>query len=377
MARTHMNVSYVCDRKWLVVAPTAIRVACVIAFLPLMLGLSRMSKAQTLTTLYSFYANGAQPYAGLIQASDGNFYGTTSASGVGLGGYGTVYRMTATGAVTVLHSFSGPDGSTPYSGLVQASDGNLYGTTYSGGANSLGTVYQITTGGVLTTLYSFTASDGNQPTGGLLQAADGNLYGTTYLGGAYGHGSVYKITTSGAFTTIYNFSGGSDGSGSEAPLIQAPDGTFYGVSGSAGAYGYGTVFHITTGGSLTTLYSFTGGSDGSYPNEALIMASDGNLYGATLEGGADSLGTIFQITTAGSLTTLHTFTGGTDGANPGAGLIQASDGTLCGVTEVGGANSQGVVFQITTAGVLTTLHSFTGADGYYPSAVLMQASDGN
>jgi uncharacterized repeat protein (TIGR03803 family) len=355
----------------------------------------RITTGGKLKTLWNFTggSDGANPTAPLVQARNGNLYGTTYEGG--LNGDGAVFKITTGGKLTTLWSFTnGADGGYPYAGLTQANDGNFYGTTTRGGANGSGTVYRITSGGALATLYSFSATnlaginaDGASPQAGLLQASDGNLYGTTTSGGLYagsdgfGDGTVFKITTGGTLTTLYSFTGGTDGAGPSASLIQGADGNLYATTALGGVNGWGTVFRITTGGTLTTLYSFSGGTDGTNPVAGLIQASDGNLYGTTLAGGAYNDGTVFQITTAGALTTLYSFTGGTDGVQPAARLVQASDGNLYGTTEgnVGRGGAQhGTIFKITTEGTLTTLYSFTGGtDGAYPLAGLIQASDGN
>src|SRR6185436_5830351 len=174
-----------------------------------------------------------------------------------------------------------------------ARDGNLYGTTRYGGANSHGRVFRLTTNGALTTLYSFgpvtnnvfANIDGAYPEAGLVQASDGNLYGTTAWGGASGSGTLFRITTNGAFTLLYSFIGGSDGGGPESALVQASDGNLYGTS-NGGARGYGTLFRITTNGIFTLLHSFTGFNDGAQPY-GLVQASDGNLYGTSRWGGGD------------------------------------------------------------------------------------------
>jgi len=353
---------------------------------------------------------GSYPRAGLVQASDGNFYGTTEGSGGNnncVSGCGTVFKITPSATLTTLYRFCSQancaDGESPRAGLVQASDGNFYGTTSGGGggvycAFGCGTVFRITPSGTLTTLHSFNGSDGVDPLGALVQASDGNFYGTTADGGAsdycgyWGCGTVFKITPSGTLTTLYSFcsqANCADGEGPLAGLVQASDGNFYGTTGGGGANDAGTVFKITPSGTLTTLHSFNG-SDGVGPSAALVQATDGNVYGTTLfggSGGCDSgCGTVFKITPSGALTTLHSFAGyPTEGANPFAGLVQASDGNFYGTTYNGGANSScsppyygcGTVFKITPSGTLTTLHSFNGSDGAGPTATQVQASDGN
>jgi len=287
---------------------------------------------------------------------------------------------------TTLHSFDGTDGTYADSGLVQATNGNLYGATYLGGANGAGTVFKITTGGKLTTLYNFCSqsgcADGADPYAALIQDTNGNLYGTTEAGLSSSYGAVFKITPSGKLTTLYNFcsqSGCTDGAYPWAGLVQATNGNFYGATYEGGAYDEGAVFKITPSGELTTLHSFDG-TDGAYPYAGLIQATNGNLYGTTSYGGANSGGTVFKITPSGTLTTLYSFcsqSGCTDGESPLAGLVQAADGNFYGTTYEGGAYDEGTVFKITPSGKLTTLQSFNGTDGYYPYAVLIQATDGN
>jgi len=191
--------------------------------------------------------DGAWPYAGLVQASDGNFYGTTT--GGGANGAGTVFKVTPAGRLTTLYNFCYQgypcsDGGDPYAGLIQATDGNFYGTTLGGGASGDGTVFKITPSGTLTTLYNFGGADGAVPYGGLIQATDGNFYGTTSGGGASGDGSVFKITPSGTLTTLHSFAD-SDGASPDG-LVQATDGNFYGTTYGGGAYGDGTVFRLVS-----------------------------------------------------------------------------------------------------------------------------------
>ncbi|HTV66262.1 MAG TPA: choice-of-anchor tandem repeat GloVer-containing protein [Bryocella sp.] len=349
----------------------------------LFLGLS--AAAQTLTTLHNFAGqpnDGKDPYAGLVQGTDGNFYGTTQNGGTN--NKGTVFRMSPNGTVTILHSFAGSDGQEPTAGLIQASDGNFYGTTSSAGPTG-GTVFKITPSGNLTTLASFNGEGGPEfPYSGLIQGSDGNFYGTTTQGGTHhGNGTVYRITPSGSVTTLYSFcalSGCADGYTPEGGLIQGSDGNFYGTTRSGGnGYNYGTVFKITPSGTLTTLHTFQG-TDGGDPYSALIQATDGNFYGTTSSAGANgSGGTVFKITAGGTLTTLYSFcalSGCADGESPEAGVIQASDGNFYGTTYVGGGNRVGTIFEVTPQGTLTTLHSFNGSDGAGPEDALVQV-DGN
>jgi uncharacterized repeat protein (TIGR03803 family) len=364
------------------------------------LGLSAVSNspAQTVTTLYSFSgSDGWNPSGALTQGSDGSLYGTTQFGGASTNcdiGCGTVYRVSSTGTLTTLYSFGDMTsrGVVPQAGLVKGSDGNFYGTTSGGGTgtNSGGTVFRITTSGTLTTLYSFIGSDGAAPSAALALGGDGDFYGTTSVGGAGtncepGCGTVFRISSSGTLTALYSFGNDpSDGYFPAAGLVQGNDGNFYGTTSGGGAdgeLGNGTVFRITPSGTLTTLYSFGNTpSDGGEPQAGLVQGSDGNFYGTTVYGGENGLGTVFRISSNGTLTTLHSFNI-SDGDSPVDGLVQGSDGNFYGTTPTGGNTNlnyglgYGTLFQITPSGTLTTLHSFTGSDGAYPGQ-LVQGSDG-
>jgi uncharacterized repeat protein (TIGR03803 family) len=342
------------------------------------------SPAQTFTNLVSFNgSNGNNPlYMTLVDGADGNFYGATYNGGgkPACPDCGTVFKVTPAGSLTTLYSFGGPDGANPAAGLIRAGDGNFYGTTVAGGTDGGGTIFRITPAGVLTTLYSFPAASGvfgNSPYAPLIQAADGNFYGTTLSGGAYGDGTVFRMTPDGVVTTLHSFNL-ADGAFPFAALLQAADGNFYGTT-SAGPVSYsgGTIFKITSGGVFTSLYSFGSNDDGELPFGGLVQASDGNFYGTTSSGGLLE-GTVFQMTPAGEVTTLYDFLY----AAPSAGLIQATDGNLYGTTSDGGGDGgyqqsgSGTIFKITPAGALTVLHSFTGSDGLAPSGGLLQAGNG-
>ncbi len=338
-----------------------------------------IAPSQNLTTLASFAGtNGSTPTAALVKGTDGNFYGTTSLGGSSQPpGNGTVFKITPQGTLTSLHGFQGTDGMNPYAGLVQATDGNFYGTTAQGGSQGDGTVFKITSGGTLTTTYDFAFSDGYQPYAGLIQATDRNLYGTTTGGGSNQDGTVFRITLDGTLTSLHSFNYG-DGSMPYAGLVQGTDGNFYGTTEEGGPVGDGTIFKLTPQGELTTLHSFAG-SDGAYPYAGLVQASDGNFYGTTYYGGSGACGTVFRVTPQGTLTTLHNFDC-IDGAQAN-GLIQAHDGNLYGTTFFGG-NFQscvlgcGIIFKLNLAGTFTTVYSFSGGDGSFPAAALFEAEPG-
>lgn len=363
--------------------------------------------AQTFRTLVEFDGtNGAFPYyMSLTQGTDGNLYGATEQGGAdnNCDWYykcGIAFRLTRDGRTQMIYDFCTRvdcfDGLFPFVGVVEAVDGGLYGTTWEGGVHSCdrqgcGTIYKLTGEGTLTTLHSFDGADGLDPVG-LIQATDSDLYGAATGGGA-GYGTVFKISSGGRFSTLhrFTFTEGTYPNG----VIQASDGDFYGTAYSGGTGecnnngnqpGCGTVFRMTPDGKVTTLHSFNG-TDGEYPASGLIQATDGNFYGTTNGFGEGAVcegdcGTVFKITPRGTVTTLHTFTGGTDGFYPLSGLIQATDGNFYGTTE-GGKNSPcgndercGTVFRITPDGELTTLHSFNYTDGTSPYGGLFQATDG-
>jgi uncharacterized repeat protein (TIGR03803 family) len=350
--------------------------------------------AMTFTTLLNFEAtNGANPTAGLIRATDGNLYGTTSYGGANHDG--SVFKITPSGTLTTVYSFCSlarcADGANPMGGVIQATDGNFYGTT------ELGTIFKLTPSGTLTTLATLTAAEGESPVAGLVQGTDGNLYGTASEGGANSNcsttlaerdsdaeplgrfvtcGTVFKVTLSGTLTTLASLNM-SSGFRPSSPLVQASDGNFYGTAQEGGTADDGTIFKITPGGTLTTLHSFTGG-DGEKPLGALIQSTDGNLYGTTSFGGSSSAnfgGTVFKITLSGTLTTLHSFAY-LAGFGPRAGLVRGSDGNFYGTTAQNGPSNDGSVFEITPSGTLTTLHNFNGTDGEYSVASLVQNTDG-
>ena len=306
----------------------------------------KITPSGTLTTLHSFdITDGSQIIAGLVQGTHGDFYGTTVEGGPSdcSGGCGTIFKITPSGTLTTVHSFDGTDGSNPQAALVQGTSGDFYGTTFEGGANDFGTIFKITPSGTLTTLHSFNFyTDGETPLAGLVQATNGDFYGTTSRGGANGAGTVFKISPSGALTTLDSFDG-TDGSYPQAGLVQATNGDFYGTTGYGGVC-CGTIFKMTPSGTLTTLHSFDG-TDGSFPAASLVQATDGHFYGTTYYGGANGDGTVFKITPSGALTTLHSFDN-TDGGNPSAALIQAANGKFYGTTSDGGANGDGTVFSL-------------------------------
>ena len=324
---------------------------------------------------------GRGSYASLIQSS-GLFYGTTCYSGDGGGG---VFKMTSSGTVSLMHLFGDGtvhnDGSSPFAPLILAADGNFYGTTDIGGSAGEGTIFRITPQGLVTILHSFgdgsVANDGTNPKGALMQDTnDGNFYGMTTGGGSANEGVAYKMTVQGNAATVAilhqfgSFSG--DGTYPVGGLTQGADGSLYGNTEGGGTtkYGsyYGTAFKITTQGTMTILHNFWDGStgyDGYSPNAGLTLGSDGNFYGTTSDGGnSTNNGTIFRMTPQGTVTVLYTFgTITNDGTNPYSGLVQGSDGSFYGTTIYGGTTTgftpggYGTVFKLT----LVSPPAFTSA----------------
>lgn len=338
----------------------------------------KLTQTGTLTDLHAFNGtDGAQPGVGLVLAVNGNLYGTTQSGGAN--GVGTVFMLRPAGALTTLHSFDGIDGAGPAGPLVQTSGGTFFGMTFSGGFNGscpfgpgCGTVFKMTPGGELTNLYSFAGypTDGSDPNTALVQAADGNFYGTTEYSGMNSLGTIFKVTSGGDETVLYNFAG-PDGANPIGTLTQGTDGNFYGTTPNGGSTGYGTVFRFTLGGELTTLYSFSG-TDGGHPISTLVRATDGNFYGTTSLGGASGNGTIFRITPGGTLTTLHTFNY-TDGTSSRGGLVQATNGVLYGTTYEGGTNGLGTIFSLSAG--LNPFVKFIPAGGQVGTPVKILGSN--
>ncbi len=341
----------------------------------------RIDFAGTLTTLHPLAATeGSAPLGNVVQGTDLNFYGTAKDGGAN--GGGTVFRMTAAGALTKIHDFGGPStGYEPESGVMQASDGNLYGTTFWGGPTNNGTIYKLTLGGTRTVLHNFVETDGGQPWAKMVQlAAGGPLYGTASRGGTSHWGAAFSITTAGSYSFLHSFNG-TDGLGPrDAPLVlRSADGLLYGMTEQGGT-GLGNVFKMSTAGAVTSIHAFNL-TDGALPSDGLVLGADGNFYGTTSSGGAAlAEGNVIRITPAGAVTVLHEFnhTQGADddGMFPMGGLVRATDGNFYGTTRVGGAGSEGNVYRITSAGAYATIHSFSGSDGREPYGNLLQAADG-
>jgi uncharacterized repeat protein (TIGR03803 family) len=374
--------------------------------------------AQTEAVLYDFCAkascaDGSAPNQGVIQASDGNYYGTTTTGGAY--GYGTIFRLTPSGTLTTLYSFcaqtSCDDGATPSTPLVEAPDGSLYGGTQAGG-NGLnspehcdqgcGVLYRITLAGDYSVVYSFCqlagCGDGIAPAQ-IMFGPDGNIYGAASEGGPpytvciNGCGEIFKMTTAGVWSAVYGFQGGTTDGIMPTGIVLGLDGDLYGTAQGGGLYEKGSIFKLPFGidESLTILHSFcsAGGNcvaDGSTPS-ALVQAEDGNFYGGTAGGGASNKGTLFKVTTTGTLTNLYSFCSTTGcGASLSNALFPAPDGNLYGTTTTGGDTSStdcttgcGVLFELTSAEAYSAIRSFNPAtnDAVNPAGPLMMASNGD
>lgn len=336
----------------------------------------RLQGGVNVSSLVSFNnTNGANPVSGLVEDADGTLYGTTYVGGPS--DLGTIYRVTIDGALTNLVSFNGTNGSNPYAGLVKGTNGSYYGATEMGGANGgYGTVFKIGAVG-FTSLFSFNNTNGAFPEGSLVLGADGNFYGTTAAGGTNGgFGTVFKITHAGVLSVLFSFNS-NNGAAPYGALVQGGDGSFYGTTTTGGTNGgMGTVFRITSAGTMTHLISFNG-TNGANPYAALVTASDGNFYSTTSAGGSSGLGTVFRISTNGAIATLAAFNS-TNGANPYSALVSGSDGRLYGTTQLGGSNNDGTTFAITLSGSLSPLASFDFfTTGNLLRSALVQAKDGN
>lgn len=352
------------------------------------------TQGQTYRVLHNFRGDpgdGANPFARLVPGSAGNLYGTTAFGGTS--NAGVVFKLDRTGN-TVLYNFKGGiDGMSPYAGLVRDPAGNLYGTTDTGGAFGCGTVFKLDTSGTETVLHSFTGgADGKNPQGIMIRDAEGYLYGTTATGGLIGTaacngngcGVVFKLDPSGTETILHSFTGGADGGvPSTSGVIRDSAGNLYGTTGTGGIAqapdGWGVIFKLDASGAETVLYSFSGGADGASPQANLIRDSAGSLYGTTAFGGIGSggygYGVVFKLDMTGTETTLYTFTGGPDGAEPRTSLVLDSAGNLYGTTGYGGIafdrSGSGVVFKLDTKGMQTVLHTFAGGtDGASPNSLV-------
>jgi uncharacterized repeat protein (TIGR03803 family) len=306
------------------------------------------------TVLYQFTGTNGDGYApegGVVRDAAGNLYGTTTGGGDPFVLGGIIFKLDSNGNETVLYTFEDGDGNGgPTASLTLDNQGNLFGTTTDGGTNNRGAIFKLDVNGNYSELYSFTGGmDGGIPYhAGVLLDNEGNLYGVTSAGGVYGSGTIYKLTPTGQEIVLYSFTGGPDGANPLGTLVRDKTGNFYGVTNAGGANGNGVVYRFSTTGQQTALYTFGAGIDGE-PVSGVVLDNFGNLYGTTTFGGLNHRGSVFKLAPNGTLTTLHSFSGGADGGRPYGGLgslTLSARGVLYGTTIDGGAYSIGTVFEV-------------------------------
>ena len=293
----------------------------------------------------------------------------------------TLFRI-GSGQTTLLHSFdAGTDGGGPTAPLAIDSSGNLSGTAQYGGVNGGGTLWRYGKAGTFSVLHAFGASgDGSSPLQGPVRDSTGDLFGTNSGGAVDTNGNVFRLSAAGAYTSLHNFLSGADGHCPFSGLTRDSAGNLFGttVGNGFGGNPNGSVWKMSSSGTLTTLYTFQDGADGEWPHEAPVLDTSGNLYGTTyIQNGNDFAGALYEITAAGAFSVVHSFTAATDGAQPNSPLLRDTDGNIYGTTATGGPHGYGTVFSITPAGIFTVLHAFAnGADGANPTGGLAHNASG-
>ena len=332
------------------------------------------ASSQTYSDLYNLGSNSGDPtspfYIGAFtQGQDGNLYSTSQNGGTF--NHGAIFRLTPAGKVTVLHNFSGADGTVPHGGLTLGTDGSLYGTTSSGGTNNLGIVFKINTSGNFTVLHNFMdAGDGLNPLAVPTQGTDGNFYGT--VGQTFGPWSMYKITPSGKLTTVFTATSSIENGHTPGTLVLGTDGNFYGATQFGGTEDRGTVFKITPQGKYTMLHSFIA-ADGQNALSPLIQASDGNFYGIADQGGTKGIGTIYKLTPAKAFSVIYNFQSTVTGYEPHVGPVQATDGKLYSTAS---SITGGLFFQVSTTGAYKIVHNCDIPTGFVPQVPMFQHTNG-
>jgi len=308
----------------------------------------KLDTANNETVLHSFAgspSDGSQPWSPVTRDAAGNIYGTTYVGGQ----YelGTIFKLDPAGQQTILHHFGGitrNDGGAPFAGVLRDRSGNLYGTALEGGSGGWGVVFKLDATGQLTLLHDFRGDEGAQPHAGLVHDKAGNLYGAAEFGGTFDFGVVYRIGPTGNYSVLHSFDD-QQGSLPYGGVIRDRAGNLYGTTVVGGAFHQGVVFKLAATGEYTVLHTFRT-SDGAQPQSSLVRDSAGNLYGTTVLGGAAGAGVIFRVDSADNYTILHHFNG-QDGEGPYGDLIRDSMGNLYGTTYEGGAFDHGVVFKLT------------------------------
>ena len=333
-----------------------------------------------LTVLHAFSAggDGASPQGRLAQAGDGSILGTTNLGGSS--GFGTVFRLKPDSSLEILHSFNATNGAYPGSGLIRATDSNFYGTVDLPTSFIRTAIFRIAIDGSFAVVHVLDSkTEGSDAAGsGVIQGSDGLLYGAASSGGIANSGTVFRMSLDGRVSVVEAFLGNPEGV-SPGLQLQTSDGSLYGVA-DGGLFNRGIVFKMTTGGALTVLHTFAGGpTDGTAPT-ALIQGADGQFYGTTESGGQFDMGIVFRMTSDGTMTLLHSFAGGLADGAKGGFLVQGRDGNLYGATKEGGANELGTAFRLSLDGALTILHTFGtfgATEDLYSPGSFIQATDGN
>ena len=297
-------------------------------------------------------------------------------------GAGTLFTLTTSGTYTVLHYFSAArNGSDPRARLALDRDGNIFGTTGSGGANGVGTLWEYKAGGDMRTPHAFGANgDGSTPMQGPSMGPGRTVFGTTGEGAIGGSGNIFSLSPNGAYNVLYQFQSQGDGHCPFSGVAVSKTGILYGTTVGVGYGGNpnGSVWQFTPGGALKTLYVFQNGADGEWPNQAPVLDDAGNLYGVTnIQNGVSFAGAIWKITPSGKFTVLHSMNGGIDGFGPNSPLLLGKNGLLYGTTGSGGSGNLGTVFSVSKSGAFNVLHSFTNTgDGAQPTGNLVRDSAG-
>ncbi|HEX4079514.1 MAG TPA: choice-of-anchor tandem repeat GloVer-containing protein [Rhizomicrobium sp.] len=329
-------------------------------------GFRAMHQPGTYTVMHDFAGgsgDGSDSTAEPTLDSAGNMYGVTDGSGANASG--TLFEITSGGTESLLHSFGASgDGTAPDGAVIFDAGGNMYGTTEYGGSASDGTVWELAANGTYSVLHNFDGTDGEFIRGRLIQDKKGNFYGTALFGGASGDGLVFEYSAKGVLTVLHSFDG-SDGEFPEHGVVMDKSGNLYGVTAFGGTTGDGTVYEISKKGAFTSLYSFTGGADGDFLYGGLAIDKKGNLYGSTDAGGANGAGTVFTFAPKGTLTTLYSFAGGTDVGSPEGDMLLVGKDLYSAATS-GGTGGEGGVYEVTLKGKERVLEDFTesGGDGY-------------
>ena len=326
---------------------------------------------------------GANPGGTLLQAADGKMYGITELGGANNVGAAFQFNPSSGSFIKKFDFNSTPNGSTPYGSLMQATDGELYGMTKIGGANNMGVLFQLDTAtNILTKKFDFDSLSGYNPRGALIQATDGKLYGMTNLGGTKNFGTLFQYDpVTNTFIKKNDFDSTTTGSYPYGSLVQATDGNLYGMASSGGVNNLGVIFQYNpSNDTIIKKYDFDGAAHGMAPFGSFVQATDGNLYGMTNSGGANSAGIIFQYNpSTDTFTKKYDFDGTAHGSEPYGSLTQATDGKLYGMTSTGGSHNDGVLFQYDfSSNTFAKKIDFDGTShGANPWGTLLQASDGN